>query len=71
LAKAKEQSLMHIKPRYLYAKAANHLYDHPFQMLISLSVPIIGGLFYHESKKPGEFVCVWMEGGVEKRRASN
>lgn len=50
--------LMHIKPRYVYAKAANHLYDHPFQMLIAMSTPIIGGLFYTEMQKPGR------EGGL-------
>ncbi len=52
LAKSKG-SLLHIKPKHVFAKAANHLYDHPFQLLITLSAPIIGGLFYTEMQKPG------------------
>ncbi|TFJ81396.1 hypothetical protein NSK_007357 [Nannochloropsis salina CCMP1776] len=45
--------MIHIKPRYVYATVANHLYDHPFQMLVALSTPIIGGFFYTEMQKPG------------------
>lgn len=46
--------MIHIKPRYVYATVANHLYDHPFQMLVTLSTPIIGGFFYTEMQKPGK-----------------
>ena len=61
-AKSSSNGMMHIKPRYLFAKAANHLYDHPFQMLIAMSTPIIGGFFYTEMQKPGR------EGGKEGGR---
>lgn len=47
-------SSLHIKPRHLFVRAANHLYDHPFQMIAGLSLPVIGGIFYQELQKPGE-----------------
>ncbi|GAB5033531.1 Hypothetical protein NocV09_01400650 [Nannochloropsis oceanica] len=53
IAKSSNYEMVHFKPRYLFAKAANHLYDHPFQMLIAMSAPIIGGFFYTEMQKPG------------------
>lgn len=54
IAKSSNYEMVHFKPRYLFAKAANHLYDHPFQMLIAMSAPIIGGFFYTEMQKPGK-----------------
>jgi hypothetical protein len=62
IAKSSDNGMVHLKPRYLFAKAANHLYDHPFQMLIAMSAPIIGGFFYTEMQKPGK---ANKEGGKE------
>lgn len=30
-------------------RAANYLYDHPFHLLASLAVPVVGGIFYSQS----------------------
>jgi len=46
--------MIHIKPRYVYATVANHLYDHPFHMRVALITPNIGGVFYTEMQKPGK-----------------
>lgn len=51
-AAAAEKEL-HIRPKHLYVRTANYLYDHPFHMISALSVPIIGGIFYQELQKPG------------------
>jgi len=34
-------------------RAANYLYDHPYKMIIGLSLPVIGKIFYDELQKPG------------------
>lgn len=50
---AAEKESLHIRPKHLYTRTANYLYDHPFHMIGALSVPIIGGIFYQEMQKPG------------------
>lgn len=37
----------------LHKRLANHIYDHPYQMLATVGVPVVGGIFAYQNTNAG------------------